>query len=167
MLAAVLCSGIVAAASDGDRHDPLAVKAEIADYCTTLTASAVVFGTFQFGVGGIAPVLKNSTVSFTCTKGAPLISLSASDNSSDGSCQLSSSNPSNTKTLKFTLTSLTGTPSGTDLCNVSPPGIAYGLGTGSGSLQTITLQASLSPSQITSAIPAGTYSDIVTLTLTY
>lgn len=156
--AALLVTGLAASlpAAATDITTTFQAKIVIVDACTALSANDLDFGTQ--GVLGSA-VDQSSTFSVTCTSGASYsIKLSAGANPS-------TAGDVNTRRMKHGTSDYVGynlysdSPGGTVWDNTT--GVSR---TGTGSAETVTVYGRV-PAQATP--PAGSYTDTVTVTVTY
>lgn len=144
----------------------LSVTASVASSCT-LAATAVAFGTLSSSLA-TTPVNATGTITVNCTPGAALsISLNGGSNATGG--QRSLANGASKVTYNLTQPTAAGNA-------ISSPAVSWGDGgatatgtafstTGTGANQVLNVYGTI-PAQATS-LAAGTYSDAVTVTLTY
>jgi spore coat protein U-like protein len=152
LLSLLLCSfAITQAQAQTTITAPMNISATVASTCT-LSATPIAFGTIN--LNGPAPSA-NSTLTINCTKGTPY-SISANGGLNYANNTRSMKNSANTDILNYVLYIVSGTQ--------LPVNTSFTNGTGTGIATTLTMYSSIPPLQ---NVSAGSYSDIVTLSITY
>jgi spore coat protein U-like protein len=162
-LAAVSSLGLVAgpalAATD---TEPLVISASVVDSCV-MTTAPIVFGAYAPAFANLsAPLDATGSVSVTCTSGATtMITLDQGAHDGGGSPAIPQRRMLSGTVDFLSYGLFSGSVTGSIWANTVATGVG---GTGNGAQQTLTVYGRIPAGQ---NVPAGSYQDTVTATVTY
>jgi spore coat protein U-like protein len=139
------------------------VTATVLKYCT-VSATNLAFGNYTPSTG---PVTNSSTVTYACTNGTPITSITLNVGTTTGATFAQRLMTNGTQTLEYNLyttnaySSIWGDGTGGSVTQAGATG--SGLGTNS----TLTVYGKLPDSAANQAIPPGSYTDTITVTVNY
>jgi spore coat protein U-like protein len=163
ILIATLTAGVMAggAAQSATTTTTFAVTATVQATCSA-TATPLAFGAYTPGAGAVT---NNSTISVKCTKNTPYtVALNAGSTTGDAYTQRLMASGANTLQYNLYTTAAFGTVFGD-----GTPGSATIAGTGAGvaTANTVTVYGQLPDSATNQAAVPGSYSDTITVTVSY
>ena len=163
ILTATLAAGVMAAgvAQSATTTTTFAVTATVQSTCSA-TATALAFGTYTPGAGALT---NNSTISVKCTKNTPYtVSLNAGTTTGDAFTQRLMASGANTLQYNLYTTAAFTTVFGD---GTGGTGTQAGTGAGVATANTVTVYGQLLDSAANQAAVPGSYSDTITVTVTY
>ncbi len=163
ILTATLAAGVMAAgvAQSATTTATFAVTATVQSTCSA-SATALAFGTYTPGSGGLT---NNSTISVKCTKNTPYtVTLNAGATTGDAFTQRLMASGANTLQYNLYTTAGFATVFGD---GTGGTGTATGTGAGIATANTVTVYGQLLDSAANQAAVPGSYTDTITVTVTY
>lgn len=163
ILTATLAAGVMAAgvAQSATTTTTFAVTATVQSTCSA-SATALAFGTYTPGAGAVT---NNSTISVKCTKNTPYtVTLNAGTTTGDAFTQRLMASGANTLQYNLYTTAAFTTVFGD---GTGGTGTQTGTGAGVATANTVTVYGQLLDSASNQAAVPGSYSDTITVTVSY